>query len=229
MSAECRPSMLPYLERDNFEWREIPAKTTLPPKLSTRVRWTGGREIDASKASAARQRLRDIIRERSLMTGGSFMLASGRQSNMFFDMKPTMLDPEGANLIADAVLDRLGEPEVDAVGGLVLGAVPIVAVVCAKSFRRGRSLQGFFVRKEVKDHGTAKLIEGNLARGARAAVLEDVTTTGGSALRAVDAVRSAGAAVIKIVSVVDRLEGAADTFRAHGLPFEAVFTRDDFI
>ncbi len=110
-----------------------------------------------------------------------------------------------------------------------MGAVPIVAVVCAKSFQRGRPLQGFFVRKEAKDHGTAKLIDGNLAPGARAAVLEDVTTTGGSALRAVEAVRSAGGSVVKVISVVDRQEGAIDTFVAHGLPFEAVFTRDDFV
>ena len=143
--------------------------------------------------SVADRRLRDIIRERSLLTAGSFTLASGRASSLFFDMKPAMLDPEGANLIADAVLDRLDEPELDAVGGLVMGAVPIVAVVCAKSFER-RLLGRFFVRKEVKDHGTAKLIEGNLPRGARAVVLEDVTTTGGSASRAVEAVRSAGEA-----------------------------------
>jgi orotate phosphoribosyltransferase len=183
---------------------------------------------EAGVASVAERRLRDIIRARSLLTAGSFTLASGRASSMFFDMKPTMLHPEGANLIADAVLDRLKEPELDAVGGLVMGAVPIVAVVCAKSFERGRPLQGFFVRKEVKDHGTAKLIDGNLARGARAVILEDVTTTGGSALRAVDAVRSAGATVVKVISIVDRLEGAADTFLAHGLSFEAVFTKNDF-
>jgi orotate phosphoribosyltransferase len=148
---------------------------------------------------------------------------------MFFDMKPAMLDPEAANLIADAVLARLEEPELDAVGGLAMGAVPIISVVCAKSFQRRRPLQGFFVRKEAKDHGTAKLIEGNLARGARAAILEDVTTTGGSALRAVDAVRSAGGSVVKVISIVDRLEGAADTFLARGLSFEALFTKDDFI
>ena len=177
----------------------------------------------------ARQRLRDIIRARSLLTGGTFTLASGRSSSMFFDMKPTMLDPEGANLIADAVLDRLQEPELRAIGGMVMGAVPIVAVVCAKSFGRGRPLSGFFVRKEAKDHGTARLIDGNLAPGSFAAILEDVTTTGGSALRAAEAVRSAGAAVIKVISVVDRQEGATDIFAAHGLPFEAVFTRDDFI
>ena len=188
----------------------------------------GRTNIGITATPLARRRLRDIIRARSLLTAGSFTLASGRASSMFFDMKPAMLDPEAANLIADAVLDRLDAPELDAVGGLAMGAVPIVSVVCAKSFQRGRPLQGFFVRKEAKDHGTAKLIEGNLAPGARAVVLEDVTTTGGSALRAVEAVRSAGGSVVKVISIVDRLEGAADTFLAHGLSFEAVFTKDDF-
>lgn len=189
----------------------------------------GGRKHPELLAAPPRERLRGIIRARSLLTGGAFVLASGRASSLFFDMKPTMLDPEGANLIADAVLDRLGGAELDAVGGLVLGAVPIVAVVCAKSYERGRPLQGFFVRKQPKDHGTAKLIDGNLRAGARTAVLEDVTTTGASALRATEAIRSSGAAVVKVISIVDRLEGAAENFRAHDLPFEAVFTRDDFL
>src|SRR5512143_3965958 len=134
----------------------------------------------AEAPSTARQRLRNIIRARSLLTGGAFTLASGRESSIFFDMKRTMFDPEGANLIAEAVLDRIGETPVEAVGGLVIGAVPIIAVVCAKSLERSRPLQGFFVRKETKHHGTAKLIDGNLSRGARVAILEDVTTTGGS-------------------------------------------------
>lgn len=188
-------------------------------------------ELDRARqapSSGSRERLRHVIRTRSLLTGGAFTLASGRESSLFFDMKRTMFDPEGANFIAEAVLDRLGNGSVDAVGGLVMGAVPIVAVVCAKSFERGYPLQGFFVRKEAKDHGTASLIEGNLTEKARVAILEDVTTTGGSALRAAAAVRSAGASVVKVVTIVDRLEGAEQAFRAAGLPFEAIFSRCDF-
>jgi orotate phosphoribosyltransferase len=185
--------------------------------------------LRADAPSAVRQRLGEIIRARSLITGSTFVLASGRQSSVFFDMKRTMFDPEGANLIAEAVLDRIGEATVEAVGGLVMGAVPIVSVVCAKSFERGRPLQGFFVRKETKDHGTAKLIDGNLSQGARVAILEDVTTTGGSALEAADAVRAFGASVVLVITIVDRLEGAADAFRAYDLPFAAVFSRDDFL
>src|SRR5512132_945075 len=182
--------------------------------------------LGAEPPSAARRRLGEIVRARSLMTGGAFTLASGRQSSVFFDMKRTMFDPEGANLIGEAVLDRLGETPVEAVGGLVMGAVPIVSVVCAKSFERGRPLQGFFVRKAAKDHGTGKLIDGNLSRGARVAILEDVTTTGGSALRAVDAVSAFGASVVLVITIVDRLQGAAAAFCSHDLPFLSIFTRD---
>lgn len=188
-----------------------------------------------------RQRLRAIIRERSLLSGGNFTLASGRASSTFFDMKPSMLDPEGANLIAGAVLDVIAggkTPEktpwpADAVGGLVMGAVPIVAVVAAKSWTdprfAGKPLAGFFVRKEAKDHGTGKKIDGNLAPAARAVILEDVTTTGGSALQAADAVRAAGCSVVGVITIVDRQEGANESFRQAGLPFAAVFGREDFI
>lgn len=185
--------------------------------------------LGAEPPSAARRRLGEIVRARSLLTAGEFTLASGRQSSVFFDMKRTMFDPEGANLIAEAVLDRIGETSVEAVGGLVMGAVPIVSVVCAKSFERGRPLQGFFVRKAAKDHGTGKLIDGNLRKGARVAILEDVTTTGGSALEAADAVRAFGALAVLVITIIDRLEGAAAAFRAHDLPFVALFTRDDFL
>ena len=182
--------------------------------------------------AADSERLRTIIAARSLLRGGQFTLASGRQSSLFFDMKRSMLDPEGAGLIANAILDRIEPGEADSVGGLAMGAVPIVAVACAASFLAprfaGRGLAGFFVRKEVKDHGTARRVEGNLEPGARAVILEDVTTTGGSAMQAVDAVRAAGADVVKVIAVVDRLEGAADVFRAAGLAFEAVFDRNDF-
>ena len=181
------------------------------------------------RLESPRERLRLLIRTRSLLTEGRFTLASGAESSVFFDMKRTMLHPEGANLIADAVLDRLAGRTVDAIGGLVMGAVPIVAVACARSAARSHPVEGFFVRKEAKNHGTATLIDGNFSAGARVVILEDVTTTGGSALRAVDAVTAAGGSVIVVLTIVDRLEGAAEAFRARGLPFEAIFTRDDFL
>ncbi len=175
-----------------------------------------------------RARLRDIIAAKSLLTGRNFTLASGKPSGFFFDMKKTMLDPEGANLIADLMLDALEAEDITHVGGLAMGAVPLVSALCVKSFERGRKLGCFYVRKETKDHGTESLVDGYLEAGAKVAILEDVTTTGGSAMKAVAAVAAQGARASLVLSVVDRLEGAEEAFRASGLRLAALFTRDDF-
>lgn len=175
----------------------------------------------------ARARLRDIIARKSL-TKGAFKLASGGESAVFFDMKPTLMDPEGAVLYADLVLDALEGDKVDYVGGLEMGAVPAASAVAQRSFLRGRPIPAFLVRKEKKTRGTERLIEGNLAPGADVVVLEDVTTKGASALAAVMAVRAEGCRVTKVVTVVDRLEGAGDNLKSHGIELIALFTRDDF-
>src|SRR5262245_36379579 len=180
----------------------------------------------------ARRRLVEIVKRRSFSTGSDTMLVSGRSSSFYFDMKPTMLDPEGAHLIATLVLDALAQAEVDLVGGLEMGAVPLAAAVAAASHARNRPLPAVFVRKHAKDHGARKLIEGlapseSLA-GKRVAVLEDVTTTGGSATKAIEALRAEGAVIDRVISVVDRLEGAADNFKAAGIPFTAILTAGDF-
>ncbi len=175
-----------------------------------------------------RARLRDIIAAKSLLTGRNFTLASGKPSGFFFDMKKTMLDPEGANLIADLMLDVLETEDAAHVGGLAMGAVPLVAALCVKSFQRGRPLGCFYVRKETKDHGTESLVDGYLEAGAKVVILEDVTTTGGSAMKAVAAVTALGATASLVLSVVDRLEGAEEAFRAKGLRLVSLFTRDDF-
>lgn len=179
-------------------------------------------------AAPGRERLRQIIAAKSLLSGGDFQLASGRSSPVFFDMKPAMLDPEGANLIAAGVLDLLRDDGITHIGGLVMGAVPLIGAVCVRSFA-DRPLAGFFVRKEPKARGTRRMIEGNLAPGATVALLEDVTTTGGSVLQAVAAVRAADCRVAKVVTIVDRLEGAKENLAAEGLALAALFTRDDFI
>src|SRR5271166_3733457 len=112
---------------------------------------------------AKRQRLRDIIRERSLLQDRGFVLTSGRSSNFFFDMKRTLLDPEGAVLVADLLFDMIRDDDVDAVGGLETGAIPIVALLCARSWPE-KPITGFFVRKEAKGHGTDQRIDGLLDR-----------------------------------------------------------------
>ncbi len=181
---------------------------------------------------AHRARLVEIIRHRSFQQGGEMKLASGRTSSFYFNMKPTMLDPEGAFLIGSLISDRLADVDAAWTGGLEMGAVPIATAVAAISHRRGRPLKAFFVRKAAKSHGTQALVEGlapgeNLA-GARVVVLEDVTTTGGSALQAVTAVREAGAEVALVLTIVDRLEGAAAAFAEAGVAFDALLTREDF-
>ncbi len=175
-----------------------------------------------------RERLRRIITDKALSRGGSYQLASGSTSGFYFDIKPVAFDPEGSRLIADAILDVLEGEHVDYVGGLELGAIPIAASVVERSFER-TPVAGFFVRKSPKERGTKKLIEGNLEPGSNVALVEDVTTTGGSVLRAVEAVRELGCTVTKVVTVVDRLEGARENLSKHGLELVALFTRDDFI
>jgi orotate phosphoribosyltransferase len=174
-----------------------------------------------------RERLIAIIRRQSLLQNRDFLLVSGRASNFFFDMKKTMFDPEGAALLADILFDAIKGEDVEYIGGLETGAIPIVAALCARSWPE-KPIKGFFVRKENKGHGTDQRIDGRLERGSKVILVEDVTTTGGSVMQAVDQARQFGCTVLKVVSVVDRLEGAAENFRTAGLKFESVFTWRDF-
>jgi orotate phosphoribosyltransferase len=180
-------------------------------------------------SGGARARLRDLIAERSVLRGGDFKLASGGQSSVFFDMKMTLLTPEGLDLTGGLVFEAVKGDAIAAIGGLVLGACPIVDAVCLKSGAAGQPITAFYVRKEPKEHGTDKLIEGPLAPGARVAVVEDVTTKGNSALKAAMAARKHGCEVVRVVTIVDRLEGARANLEANGLPLTALFTRDDFL
>ncbi len=179
-----------------------------------------------------RARLVEIVKARSFQEGPEMRLASGKTSTFYFNMKPTMLDPEGARLIAESILDALDGVDADLVGGLEMGAVPIAAAVAAISHVRGRPLGAFFVRKQAKEHGTQSLVEG-LARGdtmqgKRLVVVEDVTTTGGSALKAAAALQAEGATIVRVITIVDRQDGAADAFRDAGMNFVPILTLADF-
>jgi orotate phosphoribosyltransferase len=170
-----------------------------------------------------------IIKERSF-TFGDFTLASGAKSKYYLDMKPTMFHPEGANLLAELILDRLQGMSADCIGGLEMGAVPLIAPINMLSYVTTRPLPGFFVRKTVKDHGTRKLIEGmDDIRGKNAVILDDVTTTGQSAMLAVEAAREAGANVVLVLSIVDREEGAEEFYRKAGVPFSSLFRASEFL
>jgi orotate phosphoribosyltransferase len=176
----------------------------------------------------ARARLLEIIRQRSLLRG-TFKLVSGATSNYYLDMKPTTFHPEGAMLIAEIICDMLqGDSDVDSIGGLELGAVPIVAAVCAHSFRN-RPVNGFVVRKEKKGHGTDQKIDGNFKPNTTVVLIEDVTTKGGSVMQAVNAVRAQGATVKKIITIVDRLEGAEENLKKEELVLAPIFTTKDLL
>lgn len=180
-----------------------------------------------SSDGVARERLRSIIADRSLLKDGEFTLASGAKSSMFFDMKKTMLDPEGASLLTNALWELLIDRPADCIGGLEMGAVPIVSQLSMRSFPE-KPIPSFFIRKQTKGHGTDKKIDGYLLKGKTAIIFEDVTTTGGSAMQAVDAVRTAGLVVDTVITVVDRMEGAEETFTKGKVNLVSLFTRDDF-
>ena len=179
-----------------------------------------------------RDELFELIRTRSFGRG-KIMLTSGRESDYYIDMRPTTVHPAGATYVGELIVDALEGMKVDFVGGLEMGAVPVATSVAIASHRRGGNLQAFFVRKKPKDHGAKKLIEGlpkgETLRGRNVVVVEDVTTTGGSALQAVAALREEGANIVLVLTIVDRLEGARENFAAEGLEFRALYTADEFL
>jgi orotate phosphoribosyltransferase len=157
-------------------------------------------------------------------------LASGKKSNFYLDLRQTLMRPKGVSLSGRLVLDLLQTgPPVDAVGGMAVGAVPLVSAVLAAAAADPAtdSLLGFFVRKEKKGHGLGKQIEGGFAPGQTVALLEDTTTTGGSTLEALEIVEAAGGKVARVVCLVDRGEGAAEKFAERDVTLEAIFKRED--
>lgn len=175
-----------------------------------------------------REDLIEALRRDALRTG-TFTLASGRSSHYYVDGRKVTLSARGAGVIGAAVLAALEEfPGVQSVGGMTMGADPIVGATLALAPSRGRpDLQGFLVRKQPKAHGTGQLIEGSVGPGTAVAILDDVVTTGGSALDAAAAVEAAGGTVVVVIAMLDRLEGAEAAFAAKGYPFRALSTIRD--
>jgi orotate phosphoribosyltransferase len=180
---------------------------------------------------SAEARLLELLRERSFARK-RVVLASGKESDFFIDCKQTVLSAEGHALVGELMLDALAKlPPCDAVAGVELGGCPLASAVALTSFQRGTPKDAIYVRKEAKDHGSKRQLEGDtrLSPGAKLVILEDVTTTGGSTLKAVEKVRAAGYAVAGVVTLVDRLEGGREAIEAAGLPIVAIYTRRDFI
>lgn len=190
--------------------------------------------MDDESDRAALTRLHDIIAQRSFGHGEERTLASGRKSNFYFDMKRTMSHPEGSALVARFFFERiLAEPEkVVLIGGLAMGAVPLVTAVTFEAHSRGKDLPNFWVREKPKGHGTEATIEGQspeALKNVRVVILDDVNTTGGSTLKAVKAARGAGARIDKAFAIVDRQEGASERLAEHGVSLVALFTASQFL
>ena len=173
-----------------------------------------------------REQLRQLLKAQSLMFG-DFTLASGKKSTFYFDSKKTTLLPDGAWLTARAVLGVIRKQgiEAEAIGGLTLGADPIVCPVAALSHVEGPRLRAFIVRKEAKEHGTGRRIEGNLSAGSRVIIVDDVVTTAGSTVKAIEAAEADGHTVVAVICLVDREEGGAAKLAAY--PFYPLFKRSE--
>ena len=176
--------------------------------------------------TADRATLLKLIKRDAFKTG-EFTLASGAKSNYYIDGRLLTLSSDGAAVLASVILAMIEGERIDAIGGMTMGADPIIGAVLAVADANGRSLKGFICRKERKAHGTGKLVEGNLAAGDKVLMVEDVVTTGESTLRAIDAVEEIGGSVVRVIAIVDRLAGAAAAFAARNYRFDPVFTIRD--
>ena len=172
--------------------------------------------------------LLQLLKERSFQRG-QFTLASGGTSDYYIDGRTSAVYSEAAWLIGEAIYERTKDLEIDAIGGLAVGAVPLTTAAVISCHLHGKKMEGFWVRDEVKTHGTRKLIEGNLKPGARVLILDDVITKGSSALKAAQAVTQLGCQVVQVLALVDRLQGAEQLFQKEGFTcFRSVFTVRDF-
>ena len=178
------------------------------------------------------EQLRELIREKSLKFG-DFTLASGKKATYYLDGKQVTLDSVGAKLIGQGILDVIQNDKAfgelpDAVGGMSIGADPITAATIVMAAINGVPMRGFMVRKQSKGHGTNQFIEGPVKAGDRVIIVEDVVTTGGSSLEAIQRVEDAGIKVVGVVAIIDRMEGGAEAFAEKGYVFRSLLTIKDF-
>lgn len=174
-----------------------------------------------------KQALLAMVRGKALKFG-DFTLASGKKAKYYLDGKQVTLDSTGARLVGEGILDLLGDELPQAVGGMSIGADPIAAAVVTMAGVRGRALSGFMVRKEAKGHGAQRYIEGPVQPGDRVAIVEDVVTTGGSSLQAIERCEEFGLTVTRVIAIIDRLEGGAEAFQTRGYPFASLLSIKDF-
>ncbi|MDR2170747.1 MAG: orotate phosphoribosyltransferase [Planctomycetaceae bacterium] len=173
--------------------------------------------------------LKELISERALRFG-DFVLSSGKRATYYLDCRQVTLDSVGAKLIGAGILEQIKLQQVlpAAVGGMSIGADPITAAVITVAAYENIPLKGFMVRKQPKTHGTKQFVEGPVKEGDHVVIVEDVVTTGGSSLDAIEKVESIGAIVDGVIAIIDRLEGGAETFKNKGYKLNSLFTINDF-
>jgi orotate phosphoribosyltransferase len=170
-----------------------------------------------------RQKLRDLLISEAYMEG-DFVLTSGKHSDHYFDCKQVTLHPEGLAIVSQLLAAKLHSKSIPAIGGLAIGADPIVGGVVSSSWDFGYPIRGFIVRKEAKKHGTHSWIEGPVAKGQRVAIVDDVVTSGGSIITAIERARIEGLEPVIAITIVDREEGGAENIEREGkVPFEPLF------
>lgn len=168
-----------------------------------------------------------LIRDRALKVG-KFILASGKEASYYLDCRQITLDGRGANLIGEGILELMAADLPDAVGGMAVGADPITAAIVTLAGQRGLPLKGFIVRKEAKAHGRGRDVEGPVEAGQRVVIVEDVVTTGGSSLLAIEKAEAFGLTVAGVIAIVDRLEGGREAFATRGYALRTLLTIRDF-
>jgi orotate phosphoribosyltransferase len=174
-----------------------------------------------------REALKQLVRQKALKFG-DFTLASGKKATYYLDCRQITLDSQGARLVGEGMLDLLAANMPPLVGGMAIGADPITAAILTLAGIRNLPLRGVMVRKEPKQHGTGKLVEGPFQSGESIAIVEDVVTTGGSSLKAIDYCEAAGLKVQRVLAFIDRLEGGGEAFAARGYELTTLFTIRDF-
>ena len=169
-----------------------------------------------------REELKAIIKERSIMKG-DFTLVSGKKSTYYINGKLTTLNSRGLYLTAKLILEGCEDLEYDGFAGPTIGADPVIGALLTLSAEQGHDKEGYLIRKKSKEHGTKNLVEGKMEKGAKVILLEDVATTGGSLIRAADAVRDGGGEIVTVFTIVDREEGAAETLAEAGYTFHSLY------
>ncbi len=175
--------------------------------------------------------LTDIILDKSLKVADEpiFELASGKKSNLYIDCRKTTKNARGAYLIGNIIYDKISKLDVDAIGGLTMGADPVADAVAYTSVLKGKLINSFSVRKKAKEHGLKRVIEGDVKNGDRVVIVDDVATTGQSTIEAIENARAGGLHVVKVIILVDRQEGGRENIIKHNVDFEAILTKQDLL